>query len=180
MKKRRAVLLSCVFVLSCMLLSGSVMHENSKDGSKITEAYDYPVKPGTKEWLALPSVIERREACEIPQDILERMTTSALVESVLTYPFFVDALGAFESFEEGLNWVSTYFSGIDELLSRADAGECLCDYLVQKKERYEELSAIDLSEKTPEQVREFCEYKGAENLLQYIETQTFSDDLTWK
>ena len=135
------------------------------------------MKPGTTEWLELPSVIERRGACDIPQNILRRMTTSALVETVITYPFFADAVVCFESFEQGLNWVATYFSGIDELLSRTDVSVCLREYLISKEERYNKLSAIELKEKTTEQISEWCYYEYAKILLQYIESQNPSDDV---
>ncbi|MCR4598478.1 MAG: hypothetical protein K5678_05530 [Acetatifactor sp.] len=169
MKKKIAIILSCVLVLTCMLY-GPVVHANRDQSNMITKPYDYPIKPGTQEWIALPSVIERREACEIPQEILERMTTSALVESVITYPFFIDTIGAFNSFEEGLNWVATYFSGIDELLSRSDACVCLRDYLLREKDQYELLSAMDVSDKTVEQMRQCSQYRSAELLLGYMES----------
>ncbi|MBR3507922.1 MAG: hypothetical protein IKO03_03910 [Lachnospiraceae bacterium] len=175
MKKRIAMMLSYILILFCML-QNSVVHANGADIGKITEPYDYPIKPGTEEWRALPSVVERREACEIPQEVLGRMTTDALAESVITYPFLIDALGCFGSFETGINWIATYFSGIDELLSRPGACDSLREYLVREKDRYDTLSAMDLSDKTIEQMRKCCEYECAIQLLEYIESQT-SDEL---
>ena len=171
MKKKIAIILSCVLVLTCILF-GQVANANQDKSNMITEPYDYPIKPGTQEWIALPSVVERREACEIPQEVLDRMTTDALAESVITYPFLIDALGCFYSFETGINWIATYFSGIDELLSRPDACDSLREYLVREKDQYDMLSSMDLSDKTTEQIRKYCEYNVAKQLLKYIESQT--------
>lgn len=88
----------------------------------ITEPYDFPLKPGTKEWKEFKgNVIEQRKACEIPQQILNNMTTRSLVVSVLNYPYINDLYG-YPSYEHGLGVVIRTFNGLKELLTRADAG----------------------------------------------------------
>ena len=47
---------------------------------RITEAYEYPVVPGMEEWKKLKSLPEMAEACQIPEDILDSMTTEALMQ----------------------------------------------------------------------------------------------------
>ncbi len=47
--------------------------------------YDYPVRPGMDEWGTLGSSA-KYDVCQIPEDILKKMTTRALVETVLDYP----------------------------------------------------------------------------------------------
>lgn len=56
----------------------------------IDEAYDYPVKPGSEEWKAFESRPEMVAACQVPEDLLPQMTTRALVETVLNYPFLFE------------------------------------------------------------------------------------------
>ena len=47
------------------------------------DAYEYPIKPGTEEWIKLVSRDERAQACMIPLDILETISTGGLFESLL-------------------------------------------------------------------------------------------------
>ena len=66
------------------------------------------------------SVVERREACKVSREILEKMTTDALIETIINYPFLIDVY-AFSTIDEGIKHISTYFSGIDILSKRNDA-----------------------------------------------------------
>ena len=59
---------------------------------------------------------------------VEGMTTSALLTTVLDYPFLVDLL-AFDSLQMGIDSVSNHFPGLPEFLSREDAAQTLEDYL---------------------------------------------------
>ena len=56
----------------------------------ITEAYQYPIVPGTAEWASFKTRMEKVAACQIPESILKNMTTEALVETVMNYPLLVD------------------------------------------------------------------------------------------
>ena len=60
------------------------------------------------------------------------MTTYALVETVVTYPLFVDAV-VYDSFDMGLDMVSKQFAGIDELLNRQDAYANLVLYVSENQ-----------------------------------------------
>ena len=65
-----------------------------------SDAYDYPVKPGTDAWKALGSHADMLNACQIPETTLNRMSTAGLVETVLNYPLFGDAW-AWDNPQEG-------------------------------------------------------------------------------
>ena len=90
-------------------------------GTSAWGAYDYPVKPGTNEWKAFGSHEEMLKACQIPEGLLHRMSTTTLVETVLNYPLLGDWL-AYNTFEIGIESVRKQFNGLSELLSRDDAG----------------------------------------------------------
>jgi len=95
----------------------------SMHGSPDT-AYEYPVKPGTKEWKAFSSSVEMRKACQVPETSLHGMSTPALIESVLNYPLFGD-MHLYNSLQKGFEAVTARFNGIQELLKRRDAGSVL-------------------------------------------------------
>ena len=105
-----------VFLLVSLLVYGG--------GTCASDAYDYPIKPGTDEWKAFGSHEEMLKACQIPEEILHRMSTTALVETVLNYPLIMDWL-TYDTFEIGIESVRKQFNGLSELLSRNDAGVSL-------------------------------------------------------
>lgn len=105
-----------VFLLVSLLVYGGV--------TSAPDAYDYPIKPGTDEWKAFGSHEEMVKACQIPEELLHRMSTTALVETVLNYPLTID-WWAYDSTEIGIERVRGQFNGLSELLSRNDAGVSL-------------------------------------------------------
>ena len=128
MMKRIFCLLLILVVLSAAVLTGCAAA--GTDGYSINEAYAYPVLPGTSEWEALSTLQEKIDACHVPPETLENMTTEALVETVLNYPLLIN-IYAFNTVELGIASVSSYFSGINELLGREDARAVLSAYRAQ-------------------------------------------------
>jgi len=88
--------------------------------------YDYPVKPGTKEWEAFTSRDQKQEACQIPQSILSSMSTPDLLETCLSYPLYGDIM-AYDRVQEGFDYVESGFNGLQELLKRNDVGAALIE-----------------------------------------------------
>jgi hypothetical protein len=93
---------------------------------KKSDAYDYPIKPGTPEWRAFTNHDEMLKACQVPEITLNKMSTTGLVETVLTYPLYEDWL-AYNYPQQGFDAIETQFNGIRELLNRKDAGEKLLE-----------------------------------------------------
>jgi len=93
---------------------------------KISDAYEFPVKPGTPEWAALESHDQMLQACQVPENLLRRMSTKGLVETVLNYPLYGDML-AYLDLQEGFDNVAANFNGLSELLKRSDAGTALLE-----------------------------------------------------
>lgn len=55
-----------VFALGVLLLTGSAALGQQKD-SEASDAYEFPVKPGTPEWATLQSHAEMLRVCQIPE-----------------------------------------------------------------------------------------------------------------
>ena len=123
-KKVLQVVLSLVIVLCGVLtpLSGYAAD------SKSSIPYDYPVVPGTPEWNAMATTVEKIEACAVPRELLENMTTAALVETNVTYPLFLNVY-AFNTLIEGFRHLALYFDGAEILRGRPDAMDCLQAYI---------------------------------------------------
>ena len=96
----------------------------------ITEPYNYPMERNSDEWNKLTTTEERRAAFSVPDDIICAMTTEALAKTVLTNPYFIDVL-AFDSTDIGIECVSTYVDGLEELLKRDDLNEVVAKLGVQ-------------------------------------------------
>ena len=97
MKARRVITLVLGVLLLCSSMTMAVPALNVYD---IDEPYVYPIVPGTPEWVALDSRVTKGQVCQIPEDILSRMTTSALLETVLDYPLLGD-IYAWNSYDQG-------------------------------------------------------------------------------
>ncbi len=95
----------CLFLLPVWLLA--------------QQKYDYPIKPGTESWKALKSHKERVDASQIPPDIAGKLSTAALLESVLDYPLSMD-LFFFNTLQDGVDMLKTNFAAFPALLSRKD------------------------------------------------------------
>ena len=50
----------------------------------------YPIRPGTPEWEAFTSHEAMVRACQIPEGLLENLTTEKLIDAVLDYPLLGD------------------------------------------------------------------------------------------
>lgn len=86
----------------------------------IDTPYEYPILPGTQEWADLFTHGAMLRACQIPEDILQAMTTEALVETVVNYPLAADVY-AYDTFQMGYDAVKRQFNGLRELERRPDA-----------------------------------------------------------
>lgn len=119
--------IAVLLILGIMCMSGCAASASGDNKYTITTPYEYPVTRRSSEWNVL-SIEERREACDVSEEILKNMTTGALVETVIAYPLLPDIL-AYDSLEMGLEHMSSHFGGINELKGRQDACECLQEYL---------------------------------------------------
>jgi len=100
----------------------------------IDEPYIYPILPGTDEWKQL-TVEERIKACEVDEELLKKMSTKALVETVCTHPFLSSAraFGSFKSVPQVLG-ANKY---VKILEAREDKMEWLEEFAAREKERTE-------------------------------------------
>ncbi|MFP4449288.1 MAG: hypothetical protein ACLFPH_11185 [Bacteroidales bacterium] len=86
--------------------------------------WDFPVKPGTDAWASLTSTQEMIDTCQIPVEILSKLTTAELAELCLNYPLLGDMLVT-NDFQKGFEAMSSFFNGFQELKKRNDAGVTL-------------------------------------------------------
>ena len=98
MRNRMTTLLFCIS--SLLALWAVAVSKPPASSYTIDTPYEFPILPGTQEWIDLGDTLARRRACQVPDEILQHMTTDALLQTVLDYPFLSD-MYAFNSFEQG-------------------------------------------------------------------------------
>lgn len=88
--------------------------------------YMYPLTP-TKTpdvWKTFTNPQQMLDACQIPQPVLDSMSTKALTMSVLDYPLFGN-IYAFNYLLQGFSSVAGSFNGLVEVTRRKDGGSTL-------------------------------------------------------
>lgn len=117
------MLIVAVFFIMPLPVLAANSDVNIQQKNIIESNYAYPVQPGTEEWEQLDHG-ERVLACQIPEEVLEQMTTEELATVVLKYPCFFDMI-FYDSYQEGFEVVRDNFNGLQALLKREDLAEGL-------------------------------------------------------
>ena len=75
------IITCCFFFVSCI---------KNNEPSTIDVYWDYPIKPGMEEWENLESHKAKVDACQVPDDILQNISTKELLKLCLNYPLLYD------------------------------------------------------------------------------------------
>ncbi len=116
----------------------------AKEWKKVNGKYQYPVTPYDKEWGSYGKKEERYVACQIPQKILDELSTEELLELVLDCPLTVN-MYLYDGIKDGVKKMAQYLNGMDELLGREDClsvvHQYYAKYNIPEKQQldYEEL-----------------------------------------
>ena len=133
MKKRIFcfILAILMILLSTAAFATEAIPETGKH--TLSEPYEYRIVPGMEEWAEYDTLERKINACHVPDQLLESMTTEALVDTVLNYPLLINMF-AFNTLDAGVRSVASYFGGIDELFSREGAAEELRAYMASAED----------------------------------------------
>lgn len=125
---KKLISLVLVLILVCTILVPVSASSVDQIGSyTITAPYVYPVLPGTDEWQSL-NIDQRIAVSHVDEDVVENMTTEAVLVTTLNYPFIVNIF-AYNTDGEGIDVVKKYCSSLAELLIREDALQEITAYL---------------------------------------------------
>lgn len=94
---------------------------------EIDKPYEFPVKPGMKEWANYNTSEKKDEVCVIPEIILQSLSTKALLLTCLNYPRLVDFFAS-NDMQKCFEFYANHFTGLKELLKRPDLNKVLLDY----------------------------------------------------
>jgi len=79
--------------------------------------WNYPLRPGSEQWATLKSNRQMLDACQIPQEIMDALSTRELAEVCYNYPLYLDYT-AYDDGRLGIINVINNFNGIRELCKR--------------------------------------------------------------
>ena len=134
------LLVYCLFIFSNKSVdaySQKLETVNSLTG----KPYEFTIVPGSDDWNSLNGAVEKRKACFVPKDIMENMTTDALVETVLNYPLLIDIF-AYNSIDEGIDHLSSYFQGVEILSKRSNSIASLLDYMDKNEAEKDTIKSV--------------------------------------
>lgn len=86
-------------------------------GQESKTNWDFPIRPGTNEWENLASYEDKLNAYNIPSEIIQQISTSALTDACLSYPEW-RLVFTRNSFTQGLHHVFSVFNGFEHLIKR--------------------------------------------------------------
>lgn len=129
MNRNILTLLILVLFFSC---SKNGIEDRECIAFNIPDAYHFPIRPGSTDWQQLGSLTEKIEVCQIPDSILNNISTEGLLETLLNYPLILDYT-AFNTMQGGFYNIKSVNNGFNELYKRNDLFEVIL-------ERYELMS----------------------------------------
>lgn len=94
----------------------SLSAQGASEGNRITVPYQFPKVAVTEK----VSVYDAWKQSQIPENVLQRMTTEALLQSCLKFPFLLE-IYASNSIQRGFTFQHDNFNGLQELFKRPDA-----------------------------------------------------------
>lgn len=115
------------FFLFLILIYFKTEYAISQDIRK--QLYDFPIKPGTPEWIELNSTIDKIKACQLPESVIKSVSTEDLLLICLEYPL-LNNYTASNSPYKGMENIVSVFNGLEEFVQRSDAPFVLFKYYV--------------------------------------------------
>ena len=94
------------------------------------DSFNYPVYPGTDEWASLMSGTERTAVCQVPECILRKMSTQAVIQAIWEMPLCGNSLIVLLGyFQNAIESDIRRYNSFEELTKREDAGPALLERL---------------------------------------------------
>lgn len=110
-----------LFIVVFWIISTNVLAQETD------KPYVFPVKPGSEQWAKLTTSEQMDEVCVVPDEVIESLSTRALLFTCLNYPRIVDVYCA-NNLQTGFEFYANHFNGLKELRKREDLNKILLDY----------------------------------------------------
>lgn len=121
-KKITSVLLTLTLIFGCTCLWASA------ETAKVSPDEHYIALMKATDWSLYEDHSINIQRAQIPDYLLNQMTTEQLINAVLHYPYLIDML-CYDTYSAGFESVSKYFNDLSELLNRKDSAQKLAERL---------------------------------------------------
>lgn len=165
-----AVIVSTVNIPEVLVYSGESVDVGMSFCSEWIDedgSYKFPIDQYDDEWYTLDSAVEMRKVTQIPEELLDVISTEELINLVIKYPLLCD-MKAYSTLEEGYYVVKSRFNGIQELVAREDAYDKLLksyEAFVIPEQRFVDYESILDSENQIINLNEFFANKNNRNAI---------------
>ena len=123
--KKSLTLATIIILLLVVFVKVFHTHINSNHKYTITTPYEYPITPEDPKWAELDTNPKKIRACRVPDEIIAKMTTEALLETVLNHPLSTNMF-VYSSYGVGFNTIKElYGTGLGQLMLRTDLPEAI-------------------------------------------------------
>lgn len=109
-------------------------------------SFVFPFKPGDAKWNEYETNKERVAALQIPNTIIDKLTTRQLVDACLNYPYLIE-ITMFKDYQKGVDVMASKFNGLKELMERDDLLNLLIEKELKLETEYAALSNAKSEEK---------------------------------
>lgn len=148
--KLKALFLICTFTLIGYGCKDVIADSSTKDVA--TEKVTTRASLGERtfvfppiQWESFDTHEQKLAACQIPDSLLNKISTTELVQICMEYPLLFDAF-AFDTPLKGLKVVASRFNGFQELMKRKDNCLRIFNYLMDKDIRSIDFTGLSLEE----------------------------------
>lgn len=107
----------------CIVLSACGGSDSPPPEPGSIDSWEFPIGPESPEWERL-TIRERLDALQMPDDVLNAITTRGLLETCLRFPYLGDIFFR-DDYQWGFEDLSTEFNGFPELMNRLDLSASL-------------------------------------------------------
>lgn len=135
------LIVAIVFFIIIFIVHGADAARYWFSSHPSSDAYNFPLQPGSEQWKAMISNEDKIETNQIPKDKLEMMTTEGLIETCFNYPHFGDMF-LYNTLQKGFDSTAGRFNGLQALMERSDAGTKLLS-------KYREMDLEKISKSDP-------------------------------
>ena len=119
-------IIAAFLVVACSVEESSLVLPVDQERMR-DEAFVYEAYVSKEAWQQLSSLKERMDACQVPADIAEKLTTDALIRTCINHPF-AQMYMAYKNEFEIVKILTEENNAFKELLGRCDAAERLVSY----------------------------------------------------
>ena len=130
MKRIKKIIVLLLAVGMVLSLCSAAAETSEKPVTLSDEPWVFPVQ-NAAEWKRM-TLLQRLESCKIPEEVFQGMSTDALLETVLHYPYLVD-IWAYNTLKQGIERTFLKIPALKELLDRSDVRLAIQRYKSENK-----------------------------------------------